>query len=83
LFADAVQVFETAVHSGEASLGILLDDQGAIRIVPSDGWRPEALQEHYGARSVFQITRNSSGIRVDARSGPLSCVLRRAEPRLL
>jgi hypothetical protein len=76
LFADAVRVFETATHGGDANVGILLDPQGAIRIVPADGWRPEALQEHYGARSVFQVTNGPAGLRVEGRSGGYSCTLR-------
>jgi hypothetical protein len=75
LFADAVRVFETAVHGGEANLGILVDHQGAIRIVSSDGWRPEALREHYGASEVFQVTHSPAGLRVEARSGGYSCLL--------
>lgn len=79
LFADAIRVFETASH-GTENLGILVDDTGALRIVPSDGWRPESLREHYGAQSVFQISRGPSGLRVEARSGAYSCVLSAARP---
>jgi hypothetical protein len=74
LFADAIRVFETAAE-GDETLGILVDDSGALRIVPSDGWRPDALREHYGARSVFQVSRGPSGLRVEARSGAYACVL--------
>jgi hypothetical protein len=84
LFADAVRVFETAAQGSEANFGILLDSQGALRIVPSDGWRPEALREHYGAASVFQVTRGPSGLRVEGRSAAYSCVLSsRTPPALL
>jgi hypothetical protein len=73
-FADAVRVFETAVQGGEANLGILLDHEGAIRIVASDGWRPDALQEHYGAQTVFQVTHTTTCVRVEARSGKYACL---------
>ena len=75
LFTDALQVFETAAAGATENLGILVDDSGALRIVQADGWRPDALQEHYGARSVFQVTHTPAGLRVDARSGAYSCTL--------
>lgn len=75
-FDDAQQVFETAAHgSGAAQFGILVDDAGALRIVDAEGWRPEALQAHYGARTVFQVTRGDTGVRVAALSGRRSCTL--------
>jgi hypothetical protein len=74
LFDDAVRIFETA-QRGSDNLGILIDCAGALRIVPADGWRPDALREHYGARTVFQVNHGPQGVRVDARSGPYSCSL--------
>jgi len=75
-FDDAQRVFDTAAEGeGPAALAILIDHAGALRIVDSAGWRPEALQAEYGARSVFQVTRNTSGVRVAARSGARSCTL--------
>ena len=73
-FQDAIRVFETA-SQGADNLGILVDASGALRIAPADGWRPDALREHYGARSVFQVSHGPSGLRVEARSGQYSCVL--------
>lgn len=75
-FDDAQRVFETAaLGDGPAALGILVDDAGAVRIVDSAGWRPEALQVHYGSRAVFQVTRGAGSVRVAARSGSRSCTL--------
>ena len=75
LFDDAIRVFETAAQGGTDDLGILVDSSGALRIVPAVGWRPDALREHYGARSVFQVSHGPAGLRVEARSGRDSCVL--------
>ena len=80
-FEDAIRVFETAAQ-GTDNLGILVDASGALRIVPADGWRPDALREHYGARSVFQVSHGPSGVRVEARSGGYSCVLSSSRPLL-
>jgi hypothetical protein len=75
-FDDAQRIFDTAeLGEGAAALAILVDDRGSLRIVDSAGWRPEALQSEYGARTVFQVTRNQSGVRVAARSGARSCTL--------
>jgi hypothetical protein len=63
LFEDALRVFETASQGGAADLGILIDDAGALRIVAGDGWRPDPLQTHYGAMSVFHVTHSPSGVR--------------------
>jgi hypothetical protein len=82
LFADALQVFETAAL-GTENLGILVDHHGAVRIVPADGWRADALREHYGARTVFQVSHGPSGVRVEARSQTDSCAVGTSHGRLL
>jgi hypothetical protein len=83
-FDDAQRIFDTAeAGEGPAALAILIDDSGALRIVNSAGWRPEALQSEYGARTVFQITRSQSGVRVAARSGARSCTLESSVLRTL
>lgn len=80
-FDDALHVFETATHNIDPSdLGILIDDRGAVRVVSAEGWRPEALQAHYGARTVFQVTRTPASVRVEARSGHRSATLRSEMP---
>jgi hypothetical protein len=72
---DAVSVFETAAAGGaNAEFGILLDTAGALRIVPAAGWRPETLQAHYGAATVYHVSRTADGVRVSARSGEMRCV---------
>jgi hypothetical protein len=76
LFEDAIRVFETAAEGiGAAEFGILLDDAGALRIVAAEGWLPDALQAHYGARTVFQVSRTDGAVRVSARSAGRSCAL--------
>jgi hypothetical protein len=78
-----MQVFETASEGGEpAAFGILVDHSGAIRVVPAEGWRPEALQAHYGARTVFQVTRTPHEVRVVGQSLGGRCMLERTTPRL-
>ena len=72
-----MQVFHTA-GAGDADspdLGILIDRSGALRIVPAEGWRPEALQAHYGATTVFHVSHSGSAVKVVGRSRESSCVL--------
>ena len=49
-------------------------------MVAGEGWRPEALQAHYGARAVYQVTRSAGGVRVAGRSIGESCLLESAKP---
>lgn len=81
---DAVSVFETArqVPGGEDSgeLNILIDGAGVVHMVAGEGWRPEALQAHYGARAVYQVTRSAGGVKVAGRSMGESCLLESAKP---
>jgi hypothetical protein len=80
---DAIGVLETAARGDGEELGILVDDAGAIRIVPAAGWRTDALQAHYGARTVYQVSHPPSGVRVTGRSGRRSCVLEESAMALL
>ena len=81
---DAERVLETAgvkpAYCGMAELAILIDVWGGMRIVDAAGWRPEALQAHYGAATVYQVMRTPGGIRVMGRSGGRSCVLESSRP---
>ena len=76
---DAVGIFDAAVRAaGEDALpdvAILMDSLGGIHVMDAAGWHPESLRQHYGARTVFQITRMAGAVRVTGRSGAQRCVL--------
>ena len=76
---DAVGIFDAAIRAaGEDALpdmAILIDSLGGIRVMDAAGWHPESLRQHYGARSVFQITRMAGAVRVTGRSGAQRCLL--------
>jgi hypothetical protein len=84
---DAVHIFETASNAprdgSSQDLAILLDSAGALRIVDADGWAPEALEFHYGARTVYQVTRGRDGVRVSGRSQGRRCTLSSKNPAAL
>lgn len=81
---DAVSVFETASSAPAGietvGLNILIGGDGALRIVSGDGWQPEALRAHYGARTVYQVTRSAGGVKVAGHSLNQNCVLQSASP---
>jgi hypothetical protein len=79
---DAGQIFETASAASSedapANMAILIDAAGALRIVDAAGWRPDTLQAHYGARTVYQVTRTAGSVKVAGRSGSQTCTLETA-----
>lgn len=81
---DAVSVFETARNipreDAAGELNILIDGAGALRIVTGQGWQPEALRAHYGARTVYQVTRTADGVKVAGQSTAGNCILQSAKP---
>ncbi|MGD0497190.1 MAG: hypothetical protein ABSC23_02025 [Bryobacteraceae bacterium] len=76
---DAVGIFDAATRAaGEdapSDMAIMVDSSGGIRVVDAAGWHPETLRQHYGAPTVFQITRLAGAVRVTGRSGAQRCVL--------
>jgi hypothetical protein len=82
-WTDAWRVFETANRSGNqgaSDLGILIDHSGALRIVSSEGWHPEALRLHYGVRTVYQVSRTPDGVRVEGSRPGLTCRIDKQNP---
>jgi hypothetical protein len=85
-FEDAGQIFETATAASSeespANMAILIGSDGALRIVDAAGWRPDTLQAHYGARTVYQVTRTAGSVKVTGCSGSQTCALETARPLL-
>jgi hypothetical protein len=81
---NAVQIFETAEVSSEggasADIGLLIDLSGALRIVDATGWRPDALRQHYGAGTVYRVTRRAGKVEVHGHSQGCSCVIQSHRP---
>jgi hypothetical protein len=79
-----MQVFETASNAprdgSSSDLGVLIDHSGALRIVAAEGWTPESLQSHYGARTVYHVRHTPAGVCVDGRGDGVSCTLRASQP---
>ena len=81
---DAVSIFETACKAGAdggaGELNIVIGEGGGLQIVAGEGWRPDALAEHYGALTVYQIKRQRGAVRVEGRRMGMSCLLQSAQP---
>jgi len=74
---DAETMFHTARQGGreDCELAILVGRDGGIHMLPASGWELEPLRLHHGARAAFRITRNSRGVRLEARSADEACLL--------
>lgn len=81
---NAVSIFETAEAGSRDGAGqdlaFLIDASGALRIVDGSGWSPEGLQAHYGASTVYQVSRTQAGLQVSGRGEGRTCVLRSESP---
>lgn len=85
-FQDAGEILNTAAaatsEESPASMAILIDRQGGLRIVEAAGWNPRALEAHYGAETVYQITRTPETVQVMGISGAQTCRMETARPQL-
>lgn len=78
-----MQIFETAkAGTGNTELGILIGADGALRIVEAAGWSPEAMQQHYGARTLYHVTRNQDGVSVNGLGPGGTCALHSEAARI-
>lgn len=80
---DATGILETASAAAEGAppdLAILVDRSGGVRVVESAGWRPEALQAHYGSHIVYQVSRSPGKVVVRGRHGSRACTLEMDRP---
>jgi hypothetical protein len=75
-------VAEAASGAGEAAcdLAILVQPDGAIRMLDASGWQLPALAVHTGAQTAYRVTRQSGHVRVEGRAGSQSCLLESETP---
>ena len=85
-FDDAVRIFDTATAApaGDSSseLNILIDACGGLYIVQTPGWDPDALRQHYGARTAYHVTRTRDGVQVDGLGPDGNCRLQSPKPQV-
>ena len=76
-FQRAEEILQIAT-AGNASLGdtlMVVDRQGGIRMLSSDGWSLPALAAEFGAEAVYKVERRGSSVRVEGWNGFERCLL--------
>jgi hypothetical protein len=76
---NASRILETA-SAGEAEVAILVDSDGALRVVCGSDWPLHSLAAHHGARQSYQVSRRGSTVRVEGREGSRRCVIESSNP---
>lgn len=78
--AEDILDIAAAAHSDSPNTAIVIDRQGAMRMLDPAGWTLPALSAEYGASSVFKVERRAGTVRVEGLCGSERCLLQRAAP---
>ena len=73
----AEEIFSAALQGGadDCQWDLLVNPDGAIRMVAGHEWGLEPLRIDHGAHEAFRVTRTGGRVRVEARSAVGSCCL--------
>jgi hypothetical protein len=76
---QAEEILDVAMSSdGDAGdIAILIDRQGAMRMLDPKGWTLPALSAEFGAAAVYAVARRGRTVRVEGWSGGERCLLQR------
>lgn len=79
---NAEELFATARQcAGEdCQFSLLVDSEGAIRMVFGSDWALEPLRQHHGARAAYRVTRSAGRLSLEGRSVGASCRLEADRP---
>ena len=82
---DAERIFQTArtaatTDSDPAEFAILVNSDGAIRVVDAVGWQLDSLRAEYGATTAYRVARSGARVCVEGLSGRRSCSLQTEHP---
>jgi hypothetical protein len=56
---------------------ILVDRQGALRVLDPAGWSQTGIDAEYAAVAVYKVERRGNTVRVEGRSGSEQCLIQR------
>jgi hypothetical protein len=73
----AEDILDVAVAGRSTDLVIVVDRQGAIRMLDPAGWSLPALEAHYGAASLYKVERREQTVRVEGWERGQRCLLQR------
>lgn len=76
---QAEQILDIAVEESDngQDLVILIDRQGAIRIMHMAGWSVPALTAEFGSATIYKVERRAGTVRVEGWTGSQQCLLQR------
>jgi len=77
-WADAASIFETALTAGQTGApdcdwAILVEPQGGIHVLEATGWAWAGLAAEHNSKTVYRITRERGGVRLEGRCGSETC----------
>jgi hypothetical protein len=83
LFLRADSILDAALIPGGSSAGIaiVMDRQGGVRILSSEGWTLNGIIGELGAAEVYMIRHGAETITVDAWSTTDRCTVTRTPTR--
>lgn len=82
---NAHRLYQTAERvpgPAASEISLVVRPDGSLHVVMGNGWTPEALAAHHGARAVYRVLRFHDRVRVEARA-PGEQVLLATEPPAL
>ena len=76
---QAEQILDVAVETpGESpNLAIVIDRQGGMRMLDSQGWSLGAMSAEFGAAAVYKVERRGRTVRVEGWGGGERCLIQR------
>jgi hypothetical protein len=75
--AEDILAVAAAGGGRSSDVAIVVDRQGAIRMVEPSGWSLAGLEAHYGAASVFKVEQRGPAVRVEGWERDQRCLLQR------
>jgi len=60
-----------------AGLAIVIDRQGGMRMLDSQGWSLAAMSAEFGAAAVYRVERRGRTVRVEGWGGGERCLIQR------
>ena len=79
--AEEILHIATSAETGMTDTTIVIDRQGGIRILRSEGWSPDGLSAEFGAAAVYKLERRGAAVRVEGWNGSDRCLLQGSSSR--
>jgi hypothetical protein len=77
LLRHAEEILDTAL-TGSEEVAIIIDRQGALRMIDPAGWSLPAMRTEFGAAAVYKVERRGRKVCVEGWDGDRSCRLEKS-----